>query len=278
MDTTRNLIRIALSEDVGRGDLTALAVPEGTRAEARLIAKEACVASGLELAGLVLEVFGAAARAHPLVADGASVESGETLIRFEGDARHLLTTERTILNLLQRVTGVATQARRYRDALGGANLRILDTRKTTPGLRVWEKKAVRDGGLENQRLRLDDGVLVKENHIRAAGSIRAALAALAGKIPAGIPVEVEVTSWEEAVEAVESGATRLLLDNFSPEQLTALVPRVRGLKDGLFLEASGGIRLESVHDFARTGIDAVSVGALTHSVPAADLSLLFEFS
>lgn len=277
LQATKNLIQLALAEDIGRGDLTAYAVPEGKRAHARVVAKENCVASGLEIAALVFDVFGADAISRPLVKDGDQVNSGEVLLEFEGNARHLLTTERTILNLLQRISGVATQARRYRDALGGAKLKILDTRKTTPGLRPWEKKAVRDGGLENQRARLDDGVLVKENHIRAAGSIRKALKNLEGKVSAGIPIQVEVTSQEEAGDAIAAGATRLLLDNFTPDQLSALVPKIRAQKEGIYLEASGGVRLETLREYARSGVDAVSVGALTHSVPAADLSLLFEF-
>lgn len=270
----KTLIRLALEEDIGKGDLTARAVPEETRAKARLVAKEACVASGLELAALVLEEFRADAKAKILVKDGDAVESGATILELEGNARQLLTAERTILNLLQRLMGVATQARRYKEALGSAKLTILDTRKTTPGLRAWEKKAVRDGGLTNHRSRLDDGILVKENHIRAAGSISKALKALQGS---PVPIQVEVTSWEEAEEAIQGGARKLLLDNFTPSQLLVLVPKLRAARDGLFLEASGGVKLENLRDYAATGVDAVSVGALTHSVPATDLSLLFEF-
>lgn len=276
---TRQLITLALEEDIGQGDLTALAVPAEIRARARLVAKEDCVLSGLELAPLVLEVFGAVAEAKVTagLGDGSAVKAGTTVLTFEGRARDLLTCERTFLNLLQRTCGVATQARRYKDALGGATLTVLDTRKTTPGLRYWEKKAVRDGGLTNHRMRLDDGVLIKENHIRASGSIQLALANLQSKVKAEIPVEVEITKWEEAKEAIDSGVSRLLLDNFTPAALREFVPRLRAEKEGLYLEASGGVTLESLRDYATTGVNAVSVGALTHSVRAADLSLLFEF-
>ena len=280
LNATRQLIRLALDEDIGTGDLTALAVPPEVRAKARLVAKEPCVLSGLEIAPMVLEVFGADAivEAMPGAQDGAFVSKGTTVLHFEGRARDLLTCERTILNFLQRLCGIATMAKTYKDALEGAKLTILDTRKTTPGFRYWEKKAVRDGGLTNHRARLDEGVLVKENHIRASGSIELALANLAGKIKPGIPVEVEVTKWEEIEEALKFGITRLLLDNFTPAQLTELVPRIRAKAPKVFLEGSGGVTLDSLRAYAATGVDAVSVGALTHSVKSADLSLLFEFS
>jgi nicotinate-nucleotide pyrophosphorylase (carboxylating) len=280
LNATRQLIGLALDEDIGTGDLTALAVPPEVRAKARLVAKEPCVLSGLEIAPMVLEVFGADAtvEAMPGAQDGAFVSKGSTVLQFEGRARDLLTCERTVLNFLQRLCGIATMAKTYKDALEGAQLTILDTRKTTPGFRYWEKKAVRDGGLTNHRARLDEGVLVKENHIRASGSIELALANLAGKIKPGIPVEVEVTKWEEIEEALKFGVTRLLLDNFTPAQLTELVPRIRAKAPNVFLEGSGGVTLDSLRAYAKTGVDAVSVGALTHSVKSADLSLLFEFS
>ncbi|MGZ3649521.1 MAG: carboxylating nicotinate-nucleotide diphosphorylase [Bdellovibrionota bacterium] len=278
LNAARQLIRLALDEDIGSGDLTVLAVPPEVRARAKLIAKEACVVSGVELGALVLEVFGADAKVEALVEDGASVPAGTTLLQFEGRARDLLTCERTILNFMQRLCGIATQAARYKKALGGAKLTVLDTRKTTPGLRDLEKKAVKDGGLTNHRMRLDEGVLVKENHIRASGSIELALANLHGKVPRNIPLEVEVTKWEEIQEAFRCGVTRLLLDNFTPAQLRELVPRIRAEQPGVYLEGSGGVTLESLPDYATTGLDAVSVGALTHSVPSTDLSILFEFN
>lgn len=280
ISATRQLITLALEEDIGSGDLTALAVPPEVRAKAKLVAKEKIVVSGLELVSLVLEMFGADATLElaPGVEDGSHLEKGATMLTMDGRARDLLTSERTLLNLLQRTCGVATMAARYKEALGGAKLTVLDTRKTTPGLRHWEKKAVRDGGLTNHRMRLDDGVLIKENHIRASGSIQLALANLQSKVKDDIPLEVEVTNWEEAVEAVDYGVKRLLLDNFAPEALKDFVPKIRARAQGaLYLEASGGINMENLKAFAATGVDAVSVGALTHSVRSVDLSLLFEF-
>lgn len=280
LGSARQLINLALAEDIGTGDLTALAVPPEVRAHARLVAKEDCVLSGLALLTLTLEVFGAdAVVSFPEgIEDGAFVKAGTVIAQLGGRARDLLTTERTLLNLLQRTCGVATQARRYKEALKGAQLTVLDTRKTAPGFRHWDKKAVRDGGLQNHRLRLDDGVLIKENHIRASGSIELALANLHGKVKAELPIEVEVTKWEEIEEALRCGVTRLLLDNFTPAQLRELVPRIRKHAAApVYLEASGGVTLESLPAYAETGVDAVSIGALTHSVRAADLSLLFEF-
>lgn len=276
---TRTLIRLALEEDIGKGDLTALAVPPEVRAKAKLVAKQDLVLSGLPLVEMVLEVFGGDIRYSLTdgIDDGSEVSKGQTLLLLEGRARDLLTVERTLLNFLQHTSGVATLARTYRKALGASSLKVLDTRKTQPGLRYWEKKAVRDGGLHNHRHRLDDGVLLKENHIRASGSITLAMANLQGKIPEDVPVEVEVTSWEEALEALHCGVKRLLLDNFRPTQLKELVPKLREKQAGLFLEASGGIHLDNLLDYAHTGVDAVSIGALTHSVKAVDLSLLFEF-
>lgn len=279
LSAARQLIRLALEEDIGTGDLTALAVPPEVRARARLVAKEKCVLSGLELVPLVLEVFGADATvtAAKGIQDGVEVEAGAEVLALEGRARDLLTTERTLLNLVQRLSGVATQARKYKTALGDSGLKILDTRKTTPGLRYWEKKAVRDGGLHNHRQRLDDAVLIKENHIRASGSIKLALANLAGKVKPEVVVEVEVTNWDEAQEALDCGVTRLLLDNFPVAAQKEIVARLRAQKTGLYLEGSGGVTLENLRDYATTGVDAVSIGALTHSVRAVDLSLLFAF-
>jgi nicotinate-nucleotide pyrophosphorylase (carboxylating) len=274
----RQLIRLALDEDIGTGDLTVLAVPPEVRAHAKLIAKEPCVVSGLELGPLVLEVFGADAVCSAEVKDGDAVEKGAVLLRFNGRARDLLTCERTILNFMQRLTGIATQASRYKQKLGNSKLIVLDTRKTTPGLRDLEKKAVKDGGLWNHRKRLDEGILVKENHIRASGSIELALANLHGKVPSSVPIEVEVTKWEEVQEAIRCGVTRLLVDNFTPNELRELVPRIRALKPGIYLEGSGGVTYETLSDYITTGVDSVSIGALTHSVRSTDLSLLFEFN
>lgn len=274
---TKALIRLALEEDVGQGDLTALAVPEAMQATAKLIAKEDVILSGSEIAKMVLEVFGAKASLEIHKKDGDKILKSETILTMVGNARDLLTCERTILNFLQRFSGIASMSAQYRAALEGKKLTILDTRKTAPGMRYWDKKAVKDGGLSNHRARLDDGVLIKENHIRAAGSITNALKNLAGKVPSQISIEVEVTNLQEAMEAMDAGANRLLLDNFSPSGLKEIIPKLKARKSSIYLEGSGGITLQNLKEYASTGVDAVSIGALTHSVRAADLSLLFEF-
>ena len=275
MEITKSLIRLALAEDIGSGDLTAKAVPETKMAVAKLVAKQACTVTGLELAQIIIKEFSTSIQLTVTngIRDGAEVSSGTVLLLLQGPARELLTVERTLLNFLQKLMGVATEARKYSAALGASKLTILDTRKTTPGLRFWEKKAVKDGGLQNHRQRLDDGILVKENHIRAAGGITQAIQ----NLKSSLPCEVEVTCWDEAKEAIDQGILRLLLDNFSVEGLKVVVPKIRAYKTGMFLEASGGIQLNALRSYAETGIDAVSVGALTHSPAAADLSLLFEF-
>ncbi len=268
---TRQLITLALEEDIGSGDLTALAVPPEIRARARLVAKEDCVLSGLELAALVLEVFGADGKATvaPGLEDGKQVKAGTTVLSLDGRARDLLTTERTFLNLLQRTCGVATQASRYKEALAGAKLTVLDTRKTTPGLRYWEKKAVRDGGLTNHRMRLDDGVLIKENHIAAAGGIAPAMHA-AMALNAGVSIQVEVESLDELEQALAAGATSVLLDNFSLQMMRDAVRLSAGRA---VLEASGGINMATVRAIAETGVDRISIGSLTKDVKATDYSL-----
>lgn len=279
LSSMRALINLALQEDIGAGDLTAFSVPPEVRARADLVAKEEIVVSGLEVATLVLEVFGADASVEVAtgVKDGSRLKKGAKLLTLVGRSRDLLTTERTILNILQRLCGVATLAAAYKEILGPSSVKLLDTRKTTPGMRAWEKKAVRDGGLFNHRARLDEAVLIKENHIRASGSIALAVSNLHGKIPPETPVEIEVTNWEEAQEAIRCGIKHLLLDNFTPLDLAAVVAKIRAKSAGVVLEASGGITRENLRDYAASGVDTISMGALTHSVRAVDLSLLFQF-
>ena len=270
----KKLIQLALEEDMGRGDLSALAVPKGAQASARLIAKQSCVATCLFLAPLLLSEAGVNISWEQKVQDGDSLKDQSLIGILRGNAREILGVERTLLNFWQRLFGIATQANQL--AQMKLPVRILDTRKTTPGMRVLEKKAVRDGGLYNHRFALDSGVLLKENHIRAAGGITAALRAIHNELPQLISTEVEVTSEAEAFEAIGAGARILLLDNFTPDDLFKLVPKLRAIGKELFLEASGGIRPSTIQQYAATGVDAVSVGFLTHSVPSADLSLLFE--
>ena len=268
----RRSVRLALEEDLGPGDLTAELVPAGTRAAARVLCREAAVLCGQ---AWFEEVFrqldpGVSIRWHRQ--DGEPLAADTLVCELQGLARPLLSGERTALNFLQTLSGTATEARRYAEAVAGTGARVLDTRKTLPGLREAQKYAVRCGGCHNHRMGLYDAVLVKENHIRAAGSLGAALARVRDRIPPGTPVEVEVESLEQLREALDAGARHLLLDNFGLEQIRKAVSLAAGRAR---LEVSGGVCLDNIHDIARTGVDAISVGALTKHVHAVDLSMRF---
>ena len=270
----RDLIQRALDEDLGTGDLTSRAVvPEGSRADGVVIAKADGVVAGLEAAVGAFLTVDRALDVELRAADGDAVASGDELIALAGDARAILAAERVGLNLLGRLSGVATLTARYVAAVEGTGTRILDTRKTTPGLRALEKAAVVAGGGTSHRFGLYDAILVKENHVRVAGGVgEAARRALAGA-PDGVSVEIEVESLDELEEALAAGVGRVLLDNMGPDALRAAVERTAGRAQ---LEASGGITLETVRAVAEAGVDFISVGALTHSAPALDVSLLFE--
>jgi nicotinate-nucleotide pyrophosphorylase (carboxylating) len=266
------IVRRALEEDVGAGDVTTRAtVPPGARARARITQKQPGVVFGLDAAAAVFLALDPGVRIERLAAEGEWRDGGPVL-DVEGGAAALLTAERTALNFLQRLSGVATLTARYVEAVAGTGARILDTRKTTPGLRALEKAAVAAGGGTNHRAGLYDAILVKENHAAMAGGVAAAVAA-ARKAAPDVALEVECRTVEEVDEALAAGAPRLLLDNMTPADLRAVVARVAGRAE---LEASGGVTLETVRDIASTGVDFVSVGALTHSAPALDLSLLLE--
>jgi nicotinate-nucleotide pyrophosphorylase (carboxylating) len=256
-----------LAEDIGDGDLTSLAViDEEAVCEARVLLKETGVICGLQVGA---DVFASAgARLEPLVRDGEVLGPGP-VARVEGPARAVLAAERTALNLLGRLSGIATLTRRYVDAVSGTGVDILDTRKTTPGLRALEKYAVRCGGGANHRHGLYDAVLIKDNHIRLAGGIRAAVER-ARSADATRPVEVEAESLEDVREVRHAGADVILLDNMDLTTLRQAVALTRGRAK---LEASGGITLETVREIAETGVDFISVGALTHSAKALDVSL-----
>src|SRR4051795_5971788 len=283
------IVRRALEEDVGAGDVTTRAtVPPGARARARITQKQPGVVFGLDAAEAVFRSLDRDARIERLAAEGERREGGPVL-EVEGAAAALLTAERTALNFLQRLSGVATLTARYVEAVAATGARILDTRKTTPGLRALEKAAVAAGGGTNHRAGLHDAILIKENHAAMAGGVAAAVAAAPTGGPAGpppgeggaaarapapaVPLGVECRTVDEVDEALAAGAPRLLLDNMTPADLRAVVARVDGRAD---LEASGGVTLETVGDIASTGVQFVSVGALTHSAPALDLSLLLE--
>jgi nicotinate-nucleotide pyrophosphorylase (carboxylating) len=270
----RDLIQRALDEDLGDGDLTSRAVvPEGSLAKGVAIAKADGVVAGIEVAQAVFAAVDRGLAVEPLAADGDRVASGDELLALRGDARAILAGERVALNLLGRLSGVATLTARYVAAVDGTSTRILDTRKTTPGLRALEKAAVVAGGGTSHRFGLYDAILVKENHVRVAGGVgEAARRALAGASD-GVVVEIEVESLGELDEALDAGIRRVLLDNMGPDMLRAAVARTAGRAQ---LEASGGITLETVRAVAETGVDFISVGALTHSAPALDVSLLFD--
>jgi nicotinate-nucleotide pyrophosphorylase (carboxylating) len=262
----------ALAEDVGTGDVTTEAtVDPGTRARAVITQKAPGVVFGLDVTEATFTALDHDARIERLAPEGEWRDGGPVL-RVEGRARGLLTAERTALNFLQRLSGVATMAARYVREIEGTGARILDTRKTTPGLRGLEKAAVAAGGATNHRAGLYDAILIKENHIAAAGGIAEAVRRARGAAP-GLPLEVEARTLEEVEEALEAGAPWILLDNMSVAELREAVLHVAGRAE---LEASGGITLETLRDAAATGVDFISVGALTHSAPALDFSLILE--
>lgn len=267
------LIRIALDEDIGPGDVTTAAtIAPGTVARAELVAKEDFVLAGIGVARRVFATLDPEIAFEALVEDGRTVKRGEVLAWLKGDAAALLQGERVALNLLQRLSGVATLTARFVRETTDTGAVIVDTRKTTPGLRALEKYAVRIGGGGNHRMALYDGVLIKENHIAAAGGIAAAVGRAKGRVPHTLKIEVEVRDLAEVAEALDAGADILLLDNMDLEQLRAAVDLVGGRA---VTEASGGVSLDSVRAIAETGVDLISVGALTHSYRSVDISMLF---
>jgi nicotinate-nucleotide pyrophosphorylase (carboxylating) len=271
--TLAEVVRRALAEDVGTGDVTSLAtVPAGTRAVATITQKAPGVVFGLDAAEATFRALDAHVELARLGPEGEWREPPAPVLRATGDARALLGAERTALNFLQRLSGVATLTARCVGAVEGTGAQILDTRKTTPGLRVLEKAAVVAGGGVNHRAGLYDMVLIKENHALMAGGVGAAVRAAASAAP-DLPLAVECSSLEEVDEALGAGAEWILLDNMGPPELRAAVAHVAGRAR---LEASGGIGFDTLRAHAETGVDWISIGALTHSAPALDLSLLLE--
>jgi nicotinate-nucleotide pyrophosphorylase (carboxylating) len=272
----RRLLEAALAEDVGDGDWTTLwTVPPERRGEAEVVARAPGVLAGIGVAVAAFHALDPALEVEVLAADGDRVEPGRRVLAVRGAAGSILTAERTSLNFLQRLSGVATTTRRYVDAVAGTGARVIDTRKTTPGMRLLEKAAVRAGGGANHRVGLHDMVLVKENHVAAAGGITAAVEAVRARNTRGLRVEVETTSPREVEEALRAGVDRIMFDNMPVPLLARMVERVHAQGPGRpETEASGGITLETIRPVAETGVDFISVGALTHSAPALDLSLL----
>ncbi len=265
-------VAAALAEDIGGGDLTAALIPEQARSEATIISREEAVLCGTEWVNQVFAQLDSSIEIEWQVADGDRVTSNQLLCTLRGPSRALLTGERSALNFLQSLSGTATFASRYAAAVAGTGVRVLDTRKTIPGLRRAQKYAVSCGGCHNHRIGLYDGVLIKENHILAAGSIAAAVAKARETAPAGIPVEVEVENLDEVAQALQAGADILLLDNMPPATLREAVALNEGKAK---LEASGNVNLETIRTIAETGVDYISVGELTKHLRAVDLSMRF---
>ncbi len=273
----RRQIGEALAEDIGAGDWTTeWSVGPESRGRAEIVAKASGVISGLSAAQEVYRQLGQA-ELEPVVAEGGRVEPGDVVARVTGSSRTILTGERTALNLLGRLSGVATLTRRFASAVEGTGTRITDTRKTTPLWRELERAATRAGGAVNHRRGLDAMILIKENHIACAGGISEGVRRVRESNRAGLRVEVETTSLKEVRAALEAGVDRIMLDNMSPSELRAAVQIIRGVGTGRpEIEASGGITLANVRSVAETEVDFISVGALTHSAPALDLSLMFR--
>jgi nicotinate-nucleotide pyrophosphorylase (carboxylating) len=276
--TCRHLVELALQEDVGTGDLTSQAViPEALGGRAAFVARAAGVLSALPAAAQVFATLDARVRFEPLLRDGAAVQPGQRLATVAGPMRAILSGERTALNFVQHLSGIATQTRRYVDAVAGLKCQVLDTRKTLPGWRLLEKYAVRCGGGHNHRVGLFDGVLIKDNHLSALGlgrkKFRHAVEAARALHGSAVPIEVEVEGLPELDEALGCAPDIVLLDNMPPDQLREAVRRRDAVTPRVLLEASGGVTLATIRAIAETGVDRVSVGALTHSAPALDIAL-----
>jgi nicotinate-nucleotide pyrophosphorylase (carboxylating) len=265
-------VRRALDEDIGRGDLTARLISPDTSATATVISREPAILCGVEWFDGVFSSLDQDISIKWQVGDGDRIDEGQILCILEGPARPMLTGERTALNFLQTLSGTATLANRYAEAVTGTGVKVLDTRKTLPGLRMAQKYAVSTGGCYNHRIGLFDAILIKENHIVSAGSIHTAVAA-ARNVAAGVLVEVEVENLDELEEALTANVDRVLLDNFTTENLRKAVELTGHRAE---LEASGNVNLENIRELAQTGVDYISVGALTKDVRAIDLSMRFE--
>ena len=272
----QKIVKIALEEDLGSGDVTSnLTIPEKQKGEGFIIAKEKGIIAGLEVAKSVFNQVDPGLVFKPLVSDGDKVRPGKKVALIRGKAKSILAGERTALNFLQRLSGIATLTSEFVKKTGGTRAKILDTRKTTPGLRLLEKYAVKKGGGKNHRLGLYDMILIKDNHIKAAGSISAAIGK-AMKSKKGLKIEVETKNLKEIKEALNFKIDRIMLDNFKPEDLKKAVKLIRSKNKKVEIEASGKVNLHNVRKIALSGVDYISVGALTHSAKALDLSLLLK--
>jgi nicotinate-nucleotide pyrophosphorylase (carboxylating) len=270
----QRLLDLTLEEDAGRGDVTSAAlIDEGQEAEADIIAKERLVVCGLGIAEAVFTRFDWRTRMRARIADGDPVTPGTLVASVRGPAQAVLAGERVALNFMQHLSGIATLTQAFVAAAEGAKVRVTDTRKTTPGLRALEKYAVRVGGGYNHRADLSSGLLIKDNHIALVGSVREAVRRARANAPQGLRVEVEVESMSDLDEALEAGAEIVLLDNFATRDIADAVKRVREQAPRTLIEVSGGVTLDRMRDLGKTGVDIISVGSLTHSARAVDLSL-----
>jgi nicotinate-nucleotide pyrophosphorylase (carboxylating) len=276
-DAALHLIDLALDEDRGAGDWTTRwTIPARTRANATIFAKAEGIVAGVALAAAVFLRLDPRIDFDASAGDGDTVRPGDPVVRVIGPGRAILTGERVALNFLQRLSGIATLTSRYREAVAGTGVRILDTRKTTPGWRTLEKAAVRAGGGQNHRAGLYDMVLIKENHTTIAGSLAEAIRRVRDQNTKGLPVCVEIHTQQDLDDALAAGVDRLLLDNMGTTQIDDVVRKVRKLRPRPAIEASGNMTLERVREVAAAGVDFISVGAITHSAPALDLSLRIE--
>ncbi len=268
-----DLIALAFAEDVGDGDHTTLStIPADAKGRQQLIVKEEGILAGVEMARRVFEYFDPTLNMTVFIGDGAHVKPGDVAFVVEGCVRSLLQTERTMLNIMQRMSGIATMTARYQSRLEGLKTKVLDTRKTTPGMRLMEKEAVRIGGGANHRIGLFDMILIKDNHIDFAGGVPQAIAAAKKYLKEtgrDLKIECEVRNTEEILQALEAGVDRIMLDNFTPERTREAVKLIAGRTE---VESSGGITLDTLRDYGECGVDFISVGALTHSVKGLDMS------
>jgi nicotinate-nucleotide pyrophosphorylase (carboxylating) len=273
------IIDNALAEDIGEGDHSTMAcVPENARGKARLLVKEPGILAGVELAEMIFKRFDPTLEIQVLIQDGTPVKPGDIAFTIEGSSRSILSTERLVLNFMQRMSGIATQTNRICALIEGTSVKLLDTRKTTPGIRFLEKWAVRIGGGYNHRFALYDMIMLKDNHIDYAGGIRPAIERTHGYLKAtgkNLKIEVEVRNVQELMEVLDCGGVdRIMLDNFTPDEIRNVLPLI---PEQYETEASGGITESTIQSYAETGIQYISVGALTHSVKSLDLSLKAEF-
>ena len=271
-----NLLTLAFAEDVGDGDATTLStIPHEARGKQRLIIKEEGIVAGVDMARRVFEKFDPSLKMTVMIPDGSHVKPGDVVFEVEGPVRSLLQTERVMLNIMQRMSGIATTTHRYQERLEGLKAKVLDTRKTTPGLRMLEKMAVKIGGGENHRIGLFDMILIKDNHNDFAGGILQSVARAKqwckenGK---ELKIEVEVRDKAEIDQALQAGVDRIMLDNFTPERTKEAVEYIRKQNRTVEIESSGGITLETLRKYGEAGVDFISVGALTHSVKGLDMS------